>query len=120
MDDSLSKYLVLVPLAHNDGTPVPAETILEFEEQLFLLGGGFSVAGTVRGAYRMADGKKQIDDSLPYWIWIDDGQYEKLRSIVSELGGKLGQEKMYLERSGGSLDLVPPPPEAPLAEGGES
>lgn len=120
MDASLSKYLVLVPLAYNDGSPVPEETILEFEEQLFLLGGGFTVAGTVRGAYRMADGKKQIDHSLQYWIWVDDGQYENLRSIVSELGGKLGQESMYLERASASLDFVPPPPEAPKAEGGET
>ena len=119
MDDSLSKYLVLVPLAFNDGSPVPEEAILEFEEQLFVLGGGFTVAGTARGAYRMADGKKQIDHSLIFWIWVNDGQYENLRSIVSELGGKLGQEFMYLERTSASLDLVPPP-EAPVAEGCET
>ena len=116
MEDPLSKFIVLVPLAYNDGTPVQEEIVLEFEEQLFLLGGGFTEEGTVRGAYRMADGKKQIDHSALYWIWIPEDSYSELKEIVSRLGGKLGQETMYLERTGATLDLVPPPPGAPSTE----
>lgn len=109
MDDTLQKYIALVPLSLNDGTPVEAETILEFKEQLLLLADGWSVPGTVEGAYRMADGRTQIDHTLQFWIWIREGQYAELRRVVSELGAKLGQEKMYLERTFADLDLVDPP-----------
>jgi hypothetical protein len=111
MDDPLVKYLVLVPLTYNDGSPVAEEIVLKFEEQVFRISGGFTVAGTVRGAYLMMDGKKQIDHSLQYWIWLKEEEYDNLRSIVSELGGQLGQESMYLERAGASLEFVPAPPD---------
>ena len=106
MDDPLQKYIALVPLSLNDGTPVEPETILEFKEQLYLLADGWSVPGTVEGAYKMADGKKQIDHTLQFWIWIRKSQYSELRQVVSELGAKLGQESMYLERTFASLDFV--------------
>jgi hypothetical protein len=51
MRPSLQKYLLLVPLQFNDGTPVPESVILGLQEKLFALGGGFTIAGTVKGAY---------------------------------------------------------------------
>ena len=108
MDEPLLKFITFVPTTLNDGTPVEAEVILEFEERLFLLANGFTEKGTVRGAYRMSDGKKQIDHSLEYWIWVSEEQQGELRQVVAELGNKLGQESMYLERSFANLDFVPP------------
>jgi len=49
MDDSLPKFILLVPLNYNDGTEVPKEIILNFEMGLFALGGGCTNAGTVEG-----------------------------------------------------------------------
>lgn len=108
MDEPLQKFITFVPTTLNDGTPVEPEVILEFEEKLFLLADGFTEKGTVRGAYRMADGRRQIDHSLEYWIWIKEDRKDELREVVAELGGKLGQESMYLERSFANLDFVPP------------
>lgn len=106
MDDSLQKYIALLPLNANDGKPVDAETVVEFKERLFLLADGWTVTGTVEGAYRMADGSQQIDHSLQFWIWISVSRYDQLREIVAEFGKRLGQESMYLERAEGSLDFV--------------
>ncbi len=116
MDDPLSKFIVFVPLYYNDGRKVPRKVILDFEDRLYFLGGAFTDKGTVRGAYRMADGKKQIDHSAEYWIWLKEECTAELRQVVAELGAKLGQETMYLERTAGTLDLVPPQ----LPKGGSS
>jgi len=109
MDDPV-KFILLVPLRYNDGTEVPNKVILDFQERLFALGGGFTVAGTVEGAYRMEDGSKQIDHSLQIWIWLKEDYVPDLERAVAELGAKLGQESMYLERTGSSLGLIPPKP----------
>lgn len=108
MDEPLLKFVVLVPLRFNDGTQVPNDVILDFQEKLFLLGGGFTLAGTVEGAYLMADGKKQIDHSQTYWIGVPEDRIDELRTIVSELGDTLGQESMYLEHTGSRIEFVPP------------
>jgi hypothetical protein len=108
MDDPLAKYITLIPLAYNDGSPVTEEVILEFKEQLFALADGWTVAGTVEGAYRMADGKQQIDRSLQFWISIRESRGDELRAVVAELGRRLGQESMYLELTGASVEFVPP------------
>lgn len=101
------KYILLVPLRHNDGRMVSEELILDFQEKLFALGGGFTVAGTVRGAYKMQDGSKQIDDSLQVWIGLPEDAYPELVRLVGELGAALGQESMYLE-SGGTIHFIRP------------
>ncbi len=110
MDDPLLKFVLLVPLRYNDGREVPGDVILNLKEKLFSLADGFTDKGTVRGAYRMADGKKQIDQSAEYWIWLKEEYVAELRQVVAELGAKLGQESMYLERTVGTLDFVPPQP----------
>ena len=110
MDDPLFKFILLVPLCYNDGRKVPKSVILDFEDRLFFLGDGFTDKGTVRGSYRMADGKKQIDHSAEYWIWLKEESIPELKRTVAELGFKLGQESMYLESVPSTLDFVPPQP----------
>ena len=34
MDDPLPKFILLIPLRYNDGTKVPDEVILDFQEKL--------------------------------------------------------------------------------------
>ena len=107
MHPPLPKYLLLVPLQYNNGQPVPESVILDFQENLFSLGGGFTIAGTVKGAYKMADGTRQMDDSLQLWIGIPDDLYPELEWLVGELGTALGQETMYLEKTGGTIHFIP-------------
>ena len=108
MSGPLQKYVLLVPLCYNDGTPVPNEVILDFQEALFLLGGGFTEAGTVKGAYKMEDGSRQDDESLQIWIGLPDDSAGELEELVAELGEELGQETMYLEKTGSTIQFVPP------------
>lgn len=109
MDDPLpTRFILLVPLSYNDGTEVSRDVILDFKEKLYALGGGFTDAGTVQGAYQMADGTKQVDDSLQLWIVLQDEYVPELERLVAELGAKLGQESMYLERTRGEVFFIPP------------
>ncbi len=117
-DNRIVKYLVLVPLRMNDGTEVDPDVILDFQDELFAQFGGFTNGGTVEGQYKMHDGKKAIDHTTQYWVGIEESQRALLRSIVSELGKKLGQESMYLENTGATIDFVEPAPE--LCNGDES
>ncbi len=107
-DEPLEKFVVLVPIRFNDGSDVAQSIIVQFQNKLFDLGGGFTIAGTVEGTYRMADGSRQVDKSVSYWIGIPPSMVDELRTIVSELGAVLGQEAMYLEHSGSRIELVPP------------
>jgi len=110
MGEPLPKYVLLVPLRYNDGKEVSDEVILSFQEKLFRLGGAFTIAGVVEGAYTMADGRRQIDHSLQIWIGLQDEYYPELERLVGELGQELGQESMYLEHTGGMIHFVPPRP----------
>ncbi len=58
----------------------------------------------------MQDGKNAVDHTTQCWIGIEESQYEFLRSIVAVLGHKLGQESMYLEKTGSTIDFVEPAP----------
>ncbi len=108
MDDSLPKFILLIPLNYNDGTEISKEVILDFEEELFAIGGGCTNAGTVEGAYRMADGSKQIDQLLQLWIGLPEEFVPDLESLVGKLGATLGQESMYFERTGSRISFIPP------------
>ncbi len=110
MPESVAKFIVLVPLRYNDGRPVANEVILEFQEALLGLGCGITIAGSVEGAYRMADGRTQIDHSLQLWIGLADDRVPELERLVGQLGATLGQESMYLERTGGRIHFILPPP----------
>jgi hypothetical protein len=108
MNQSLTKFILLIPLRYNDGRPVPEQVIATFQEHLFRLGGGFTVAGFVRGEYRMEDGTRQIDECLQVWIGIPEESYPEFRQLVGKLGAELGQESMYLEQTGATIHFVPP------------
>lgn len=100
------KYLLLVPTKFNDGADVPGSIFLELQDQLFANFDGWTVEGRVTGAYRMKDGSQAIDDSIVYWIVIRAGQEKTLRGLVAALAKKLGQESMFLERTGSTVDFV--------------
>ena len=108
MDEPLPKFVILIPLNYNDGREVSKEIILDFQEELFALGGAFTEAGTVKGAYRMKNGTKQIDHSLEIWIGIREEFVPDLKQLVGRLGAKLGQETMYFERTGSKIEFIPP------------
>jgi hypothetical protein len=115
MGEPKIKHVLLLPLNYNPpqgstgkGPPVPQGVIDEMLDEIYVFAGGYTVAGTVRGAYRMEDGSRQDDDSLQIWIGVYEEEIPDLKKIVAEFGKRLGQEQMYLERTGGTIDFVPP------------
>ena len=102
------KYIILIPLTYNDGTQVPKAVLDDIEADLFALASGYTIAGTVKGAYRMQDGSKQVDDSVQMWVVVDEQDGDALRALVAQIGTKLGQESMYLERMTSSVEFIPP------------
>jgi hypothetical protein len=108
MEEPMTKFVLLLPLRYNDGRDVPRQVLLGMLEELYVLAGGHTIAGTVQGAYRMADGAKQQDESLQVWIGVREEEVSDLRTMVAKFGKTLGQETMYLERTGATIDFIPP------------
>ena len=104
------KYVLLFPLTFNDGTTVPQATLREFRDELFVIAGGSTVTGTVAGEYRMKSGKKQVDKSAQIWVALDRRDEHELRRVVAVYAGRLGQESMYFERTGSTVEFIEPVP----------
>ena len=51
--------------------------------RLFVLSGGHTSAGTVKGAYRMKDGTKQTDVLEQVWIAYEEADKPALREVVA-------------------------------------
>jgi len=102
------KAILLIPLTYNDGSQVPQEVLNGIFEALFVLSGGYTAAGTVRGAYRMKDGAKQTDVLEQVWVAYEDADKPALRELVARVCTVLGQETMYLEFADSVIELISP------------
>jgi len=108
MEQPAIKFVLLLPLNYNDGRAVPRKVLQRMQDEIFVLAGGFAIAGTVKGPYRMEDGTRKEDESLHIWIGVREEQVADLKKMVARFGKTLGQEAMYLERTGGTIDYICP------------
>jgi hypothetical protein len=106
------KAILLIPLTYNDGSRVPQEVLDGIFESLFVLSGGYTATGTVRGAYRMKDGSKQTDVLEQVWVAYEEVDKPALRELVVRFCSLLDQEMMYLEFADSVIEFVPPREEA--------
>jgi hypothetical protein len=104
------KYVLLLPLTYNDKSKVPKQVRDQILDELYLLAGGYHIAGVGKGAYRMQSGQKQVDYSLEVWLAIEEEHEQPLKEMVARFAALLGQEALYLERTGGTVEFIPPPP----------
>jgi hypothetical protein len=102
------KYILLLPSTYNDGVEVPEPVLLRMCGELFDLGGGYTIAGMVTGAFRMKDGSKQMDRSLDVWIGVDESDEVELHKLVGKFAYELRQEALYLERTAGTIEYIRP------------
>ena len=58
----LKEATVHIPLTYNDGTKIPQKMIYAIRDEIFAVFGGWTIRGTVRGAYRMESGKQIVED----------------------------------------------------------
>ncbi|MEE9601907.1 MAG: hypothetical protein V3V75_01275, partial [Thermoguttaceae bacterium] len=57
----MSKFVLFVPLYYNDGRKVPKKVILDFEDRLYVLGGGFADKGTFRGICPFCGTRRRLE-----------------------------------------------------------
>jgi len=105
-----TKFTLLLPLNYNDGSEVPETLLHGMCNELFDLAGGYGLPGTVTGAYRMKDGTKQVDRSMIIWVAVEESDEAELRQLVAKFAAELRQEVLYLERTGGTVEFIPPAP----------
>ena len=56
----------------------------------------------------MKDGTKKVDESAIIWIGIEEDEEARLKHLVASVARQLGQETIYLERTGGTIEFIPP------------
>ena len=101
------KIVILLPLTFNDGTRIPEQMLDDIYQELFFLCGGYRVAGIGSGAYRMADGTKQVEETQEIWAALPTQDVPALKNLVAKWCSQLQQECIWFERSG-SVDFVGP------------
>jgi hypothetical protein len=102
------KYVMLLPLTYNDKSEVPKEVRDQIEDEIFLLAGGYRFGAIGPGAYRMKSGEKQIDVTQEVWIAVEEEDVPALKEMVGRFAALLGQETIWLERTGGTVEFIPP------------
>ncbi len=105
------KVVLLIPLTFNDGSAIPLATLDAIYDELFVHYGGYTLAGTVKGTYRMQSGAKQVDDSHEVWVAVAESDLPTLRQQASRWCGLLGQEVLYFEVTDATIEFIAPPAE---------
>jgi hypothetical protein len=106
--DDLKEAVVLVPLTYNDGTKVPPAKLRGIRAELLAAFHGWTIEGTVKGAYRMRSGEKRVEDLQSISVILRKSQLPKLEAMVAKWAAQLGQETMLLRVSDSAVKFMPP------------
>ena len=104
------KYVLLLPLTYNDGSRVPKKVRQQIEHAIYLLANGFRYGTGGKGAYQMKSGQKQVEVTQEVCIAVEKNDEPALKKLVGRFAALLGQESLYLERTGGTVEFIPPSP----------
>lgn len=103
------KYVMLLPLTYNDKSKVPKEVRDRIEDEIYLFAGSFRYCAAGKGAYRMESSEKQVEVTQEVWIALEEEKEPALKEMVGRFAALLRQETIYLERTGGTVEFIPPP-----------
>jgi hypothetical protein len=106
--------IFLIPLTYNDGTRIPQDTIESIYDELFVAFAGWTVEGTVQGAYRMQTGEKRVESLVKVSVILDESQLPELEEMIARWAARLGQETILLKIADYIVKFVPP--EKPKAD----
>jgi hypothetical protein len=110
--DNLKEAIVLIPLTDNDGVPFSAEAIEAIFDEIFATFRGWTIEGTVKGAYQMrSSGQKRVEELLKVSIILSASQVADLETMVGRWCARLGQEVMLLKITDLAIKFVLPQPE---------
>jgi hypothetical protein len=109
------KCIILLPTYYNDGKGVPVEVLTRIRREVDQVFDGHTIAGTVEGTYRMADGSIATDESWEVWVAVDPDKIDVLRKLTSRFARILKQETIYFEVTNSEVEFIGPERES---EGG--
>lgn len=109
---NLKEATVLIPLSFNDETAVSHDVIRSILDELYEAFQGWTIEGTVKGAYRMQSGQKRVEDLLKVSVVLDESQIPELEARIAGWAAQLGQELMLLKIADFIVKFVPPRQEA--------
>lgn len=90
------KATFYLPIKDNDGRDLlPGHEVVK--QGVFDLCDGWTRAGTVDGAYRMADGSPSYDRSRVYIAVLDESRVGDLKELLRAFKSATLQEAIYLE-----------------------
>src|SRR5215471_9685001 len=90
------KAVFYIPLKDNDGRDLSVETD-ELRVELYVRFVGWTFLGYVKGAYRMADGSRALDESGAYVVVLEESRVPELEQVLRDFKAKTLQEAIYLE-----------------------
>jgi hypothetical protein len=90
------KALFYLPLRDNDGRDLSIE-IEQALDRVYLVFGGWTWQGNVRGAFRMPDGSRSDDTNAAYMVALDDTRVHELEQILKDFKDQTTQAAIYLE-----------------------
>jgi hypothetical protein len=105
---SPKEAIVLIPLTYNDGTEVACEVLDAIRDEIFVAFHGWTIEGTVKGAYRMRTGQKRVENLHKLSIVLDEDQVPELEAMVARWGAQLGQETMLVKITDSVVKFIPP------------
>jgi hypothetical protein len=95
-----------VPLALNDGTPVPYTNVAQYEADILRIAGGYTRT-SAGGAWLAPDGTVYRDDNLLYTV--DTGSedtVDALRILAALIAAELGQEAVYFTTAEVNVEYI--------------
>ncbi len=102
------KCIILLPTYYNDGKGVPTAMLTRIRCEIDEVFDGHTIAGTVEGTYRMADGTIATDKSWEVWVAVDPGKIDVLRKLTSRFARMLKQETIYFEVTNSEVEFIGP------------
>lgn len=102
------KAIVLLPLTYNDGSRILKGTLESVYDEMYAAFDGWTIEGTVTGAYRMESGRKRVEKLVRVSIILNKADLAKVRRLVSKWCATLGQETMLLEIADSIVEFIPP------------
>lgn len=90
------KALFFIPLKDEDGRDLRPD-MDDLELELYARFVGWTLFGIVRGAYRMANGERAIDDCAAYIVIFEESRIVELEDVLRDFKRKTQQEAIFLE-----------------------
>jgi hypothetical protein len=109
---NLKEATLLIPLTYNDGTEVPRDVRDSILEELFVAFQGWTIEGTIKGAYAMrATGQKRVEELQKVSVILEEARLAELEDMIARWCARLVQEVMLLKIADYIIKFIPPQPE---------